>query len=196
MFPISRCPSILSAEWWSSAHIHWCLRAAEFWPPQNIIELLVRRTIGPLAKHADGSDPETFHFNFTDQKGWCQDAYKIWDPYRRLQFHSPPVEAIFCLLAPGLTPSQARDMGPHSSTIKHPKHLNASMSRNRWEAWRIDGEGTGAAVRGLISASSRFFHPKVITCKTILRHCDDMMILPIIDQELWQIKRSVCIQNL
>ena len=35
-------------------------------------------------------------------------------------------------------------------------------------------------VRGSIPDTSRIFHPKITTCKTILRHCDDMMIFPII----------------
>ena len=37
-----------------------------------------------------------------------------------------------------------------------------------------------ARVHGLITASLRIFHPKITTCKTILRHCDDIMIFPII----------------
>ena len=39
-------------------------------------------------------------------------------------------------------------------------------------------------VRGSIPTGSRIFHPKITTCKTILRHCDDMMIFLIIVDDM------------
>ena len=94
------------------AHIHWCLRAAEFWPPLTWPSSLWGGHLERGLRILMELTQKLFILIWPrDQKGWCQVGYKIWDPCRRLQFHSQPVEPIFCLLAPGLTRSQAHDRG-------------------------------------------------------------------------------------
>ena len=101
-------------------HIHWCLRAAEFWPPLTWPSSLWGGHLERGIKMLMELTQKLFILIWPrDQKGWCQVSYKIWDPCRRLQFHSQPVEPIFCLLAPGLTRSQAHDTGP--SFLLHQK---------------------------------------------------------------------------